>query len=457
MAEQGVIVLSNETIEVSVLGTILRYNEYYTQNRDVLNVDFFHNENKNIFSAVKDIIEGGGIATPVTVTAYLEDRKISANRYELQRFVAICDRDTFPANLHKLEEYYKRNMARIYFMQYADESVNMGSPLDDIITRSEKDTKALMSATAADSIVSSSEAMKRIRKHIQGIREGSISRGVMTGYRIFDSNYGLHDHQLIIIAARTGVGKSALAIVAYYSAEMGVNELWARVLSYSMKMPSKDLLYNKLSDIEMDRLEVAAQNYAQFPLYIDEEANVSFDRMMRSIRTMVIKHGVKVIFVDYLQIVRTTKNFDSEALKLAFVSRELKDIAMELHIIVVALSQMNRGGVKEGVTSKFSLRGSGEIEEAADAIVIINRPDADPNTRGSKFEGDFSWVTDTTNKAIFRLDKGRGTGCAEYLMNFQPEYTLFTDDGVNEINTEFMGEDTEPTNRVEAVQSNMPF
>jgi replicative DNA helicase len=182
-----------------------------------------------------------------------------------------------------------------------------------------------------------------------------------------------------------------------------------------------------MSDEEMNRLSEVAANYEKYPLYIDEEASVTFDRMMRSIRKMVTEYGVRVIFVDYIQIVRISKRFENESQKLAFISRELKNIAKELHIVVVALSQLNRSGVKEGVVSKSSLRNSGELEEASDTILLIDRPDADLNTKGKKFEGDFSWVANTENKAVFKIDKGRSTGCAEYLVDFIPEYTMFLD------------------------------
>ena len=438
---EKVVVLSNDTIERSVIGSVMRHNELYRQNRDMLISDFFHDENVKIFSAVKEIIDKGGIATPVTVTALMDDKGQNGNRYELQRMVALADDDTFVANIRKLEDYYKRNLARLYLLQCAEDAVKMGSALNETLDRAEKEMKGLSSGYGAESIVSAMEAMKRIRQTVHDVRDEKVSTGILTGYSIFDSNYGLHDDNLIIIAARTGVGKTALAMniaaniardgtgVAYYSSEMGVVELWSRVISYDMKMRSLDILHRKLSDTELDKINEVTENYSRYPLYIDEEASVQFNRMVRSIRTMVARFHVKVVMVDYLQIVRTTQRFDSETLRLAFIVRELKNLAKELHIIVVVLSQLNRVGAKDGTVSKFALRGSGEIEEAADIVVMIERPDADPNTKGHHFTGLFSWVKDTTNKALLKMDKGRSMGVSEYLVDFIPEYTLFVDNG----------------------------
>ena len=463
------VILSNETIEYAVIGTILRHSECYIQSRDVLNPDMFHDENRQIFIAIKEVFESGNIATPITVTACLNDKGINGNRIELQRMVAYSDTDTFQMNVRKLDEYYKRSLARAYFQQFADEAVKMGNSLDEIIDRSVKELKGLTSVSSADSVVSASEAMQRMKQHVLDVRDGKISPGIKTGFRIFDVNYGLHDDDLVVIAARTGVGKSALAMnmainiakngigVAYFSSEMGLLQLWARVISYDMKMRPLDILNMKMSDEELNRLALVTDNYSKYPLRIDEEACADFDRIIRSIRTMHQQFDTKVFVVDYLQIVRTTKNFDSETQRLAYISRELKNIAKELHVAVVLLSQMNRGGAREGYISKFLLRGSGEIEEAADSIVLIERPDADPNTRGKKFTGVFDWVQDTTNKALFILHKGRSTGDSEFLENFIPEYTLFTDYGQDEINTEYSGAVMVENDPLPPMQSDLPF
>ena len=434
-----IVVLSNDNVERSVIGSILRHNELYAQNRDVLSARLFRGKNVQIFSAMKSILDNGRVATPVSVAAYLNDKGVEGNYLDIQRYVALADQDSFQSNMRILDEYMRRNSLRVLYQQMADDSVKMDVPVDDTVSKAERDARSISSSGNTVGIVSSAQAMRMMKEHVLGVRNGSVSQGIMTGFRAFDSYYGLHDDQLVIIAARTGVGKTALAMniaanvskkgipVAYYSSEMGALELWARIMSYGMGMRSMDILHNKMSDAEMNRLSEVAANYEKYPLYIDEEASVTFDRMMRSIRKMVTEYGVRVVFVDYLQIVRISKRFENESLKLAFISRELKNIAKELHIVVVALSQLNRSGVKDNVVSKSSLRGTGELEEASDTILLIDRPDADLNTKGKKFEGDFSWVANTENKAVFKIDKGRSTGCAEYLVDFIPEYTMFLD------------------------------
>lgn len=447
------VVLRSEDTERAVIGTLLRYNEFYRQNADILVSDMFHDEYRIIFNAAKSLIDKGEAATPVTVAAVLNDGGNKGDRMEIQRMVALSDRDTFVQNVRKLSDYYKRNMARLYFLQSAEDAVKMGVSLDDTIASGQKNVMELVGNDGADGITTASMAMERIKKHALDVREGKVPPGIMTGFRAFDCNYGIHDDQLVIIAARTGVGKSSLAMniavnvarqgvgVAYYSLEMGVEELWARVLSADMGMRALDILHRKLADFELNRLEKVTQNFAKYPLYIDEDATVKFERLQRSIRTMHQKYGVKLFVVDYLQILKSEKTFENEAISLATMSRELKNIAKELHVAVIALSQMNRAGVKEGIISKFGLRGSGEIEEGADTVVMIDRPDADPNTKGKKFTGDFSWVADTTNKALLILNKGRSTGGSEFLMDFNPEYTLFTDSGMGMPDTTFGGDE----------------
>lgn len=215
---------------------------------------------------------------------------------------------------------------------------------------------------------------------------GKEEKGMLTGLHIFDSRYGFHSGDLVIIAGETSQGKSTLATTiaynmacvgigsAYYSLEMSAKQLVARIMASKTKVSSSRTLYDKLNEKEYQQVYDSTLQMKGLPIYFDENCKTSFTRICASIKKMVKMYGIKVAFIDYLQILANGKGDNREQL-LGDMARDLKRLAVELGICVIALSQMSRAaGGKEGQPALSRMRGSGQIEEACDIAILVHRP-----------------------------------------------------------------------------------
>lgn len=245
-------------------------------------------------------------------------------------------------------------------------------------------------------------------------------RGIMTGLNIFDSRYGWHRGDLVIVAGATSQGKSTLAStimfnmamagvpVADYSLEMSAKQVTARMMARLTQVSSSTTLYGKLSDQEYKQVYDGSLSMKKLPIYFDEKNKTSFVNMCSSIRRMVKRYGVKVVFIDYLQILANGSRDNRESL-IGDMARDLKRLAVEENICICALSQLNRSKEEKGRPRLNQMRGSGQIEEACDMAVLIHRPNLQKES------------------ANIYLDKGRNIGVAKDIIKFNGNLSYFSD------------------------------
>lgn len=291
----------------------------------------------------------------------------------------------------------------------------------------------LDTATADDDVneVTASQAVKKLRHDIQERIEGRGEHGMSTGLHIFDSRWGWHTGDLIIMAGRTSQGKSTLAMTiarnmavngipsAYYSLEMGAKQLTARMMARDCNLTSSRMLYDQLNDEELARFDRASAGYQELPIYFDDKSKTSFSRICTSIRSMVRNHGIRVAYIDYLQILANSSKSDNREQLLGDMARDLKRLAVELNICIVAVSQLSRSKDKPEPTLA-ELRGSGQIEEACDMAVLVYRP----YVYGIERYKDGRLTLDT---AQITIAKGRNIGLAQEVVSFNGELTYFAD------------------------------
>ena len=245
-------------------------------------------------------------------------------------------------------------------------------------------------------------------------------RGIMTGLNIFDSRFGWHRGDLVIVAGATSQGKSTLAStvafnmanagepVAYYSLEMSAKQLTARMMARCTQVSSSTTLYAKLSDQEYKQVYDGSLGIKNLPIYFDEKNKTSFVNLCSSIRRMVKRYGVKVVFIDYLQILANGSRDNRESL-IGDMARDLKRLAVEENVCICALSQLNRSKEDKGRPRLNQMRGSGQIEEACDMAVLIHRPNLQKES------------------ANIYLDKGRNIGVAKDIIKFNGNLSYFSD------------------------------
>lgn len=281
--------------------------------------------------------------------------------------------------------------------------------------------------------VTASQAVKILRNDMQERKEGRGEQGMNTGLHIFDSRWGWHTGDLIIVAGRTSQGKSTLAMTiarnmavygipsAYYSLEMGAKQLTARMMARDCNLTSSRMLYDKLNDEELARFDKASAGYNELPIYFDDKSKTSFSRICTSIRAMVRKHGIRVAYIDYLQILANSSKSDNREQLLGDMARDLKRLAVELNICIVAVSQLSRVKDKGSPEPTLSeLRGSGQIEEACDIAVLLYRP----YVYGIERYKNGCLTMDT---AQITIAKGRNIGLAQEIVSFNGELTYFYD------------------------------
>lgn len=426
-------------LERNVLGTIIRRNEYYGNVEDILSEDAFYAvPNKLIYKCVKHLIHDGKIADINSIIATAKGGKETymLTEFDIIECAAYNSPNTFLQDVDTIVDYGKRREAWKTFMMAANNVLTLTEDANDIMnTAKEKIDELSNISNINDGIVDAKAGIERIKKQVEENLQGVNNATIKTGFMFTDEKGGLRLGSILVIGAFTSYGKSSIAMnmainvarsgvpVVYYSMEMGTIELWSRVLSKTAGVSANKMMNFPLKIEERESVNIACEKFSNLPLYIDEKSTTKFSKMMRSVRTLVKKRGVKMFFVDYLQIFIQNGVKEKEESALSSMVRECKNMCRELGIVGVILSQLRRNG-EEKHPSIEMLRGSGQIEESADSVMLIDRPEARPDWKVDKFLGKFSEV-DIKGKAVFNVVKGRNTGLGAYLVGFDQEYTTF--------------------------------
>ena len=262
--------------------------------------------------------------------------------------------------------------------------------------------------------------------------------GVATGYnKLDDITSGWQASDLVIVAGRPAMGKTSFALsmakniaadyripLAFFSLEMSNVQLVNRLISNACEIEGSKILNGQLSPDEWDRLDKRVNNLLDAPLYVDDTPGLSVFELRTKARRLVREHGVKIIMIDYLQLMNANgMRFSSRQEEVSTISRSLKGLAKELDIPIIALSQLNRGvESREGLEGKrpqlSDLRESGAIEQDADMVLFVHRPEyyhiyQDENGRNLR------------GMAQIIIAKHRKGATGDVLLNFRGQFTRF--------------------------------
>lgn len=250
--------------------------------------------------------------------------------------------------------------------------------------------------------------------------------GLPCYFRDIDENTaGFRPQDLIYIAAATSVGKTAFALnialnmaehsipVGYFSMEMSSSQIWTRLVSLKTKINSFAIQSGKLEQQDAER--VVRCDVHQYPIYVDDSGGMSVAAIRNKARIMVKREGVRIIFVDHVGFVQAGEKFKSRNDELGFISSRLKQLAKELNIPVVALCQLNRDSVrKQQEPQLFDLRDSGNLEQDADVIFMIFRPERSGIALYTVGEKEYK----TEGLALIKLEKHRNGPLARMAFYF---------------------------------------
>ena len=257
--------------------------------------------------------------------------------------------------------------------------------------------------------------------------------GIGTGLTEFDKHSGgLALSDLVIIAGESSHGKTSLVLtivnnaakmfgakIAFYSLEMSNIQLTARLMSQESGVNSNVLLHRRMAQEMVSYVAKSTWKLSDADIYFDDNFGTNVEKILRSIRSMVIKYGIKIAVIDYLQLVSASIHGNKEQ-QTAHIARAFKNIAKELNICVIALSQLSRG--EGGKPTLSRLRDSGQIEEAADVVMFTYRP----VKHGRDYDEPFRGV-DPRDTALIDVAKGRNIGTTAFMTTFDSTRLMFKD------------------------------
>ena len=393
---------NNIEAEQSVIGSILVTNEIFDEINTIISSNNFYDPmHQKIFNAIENLIFKGLLANPITLKNYFEDEKDDLNVPEY--LVKITK---FSTSIRQAIEYSKiiydmfvrRELIKISEETIDNAKINdLNSNGQSIIENSEKLLFDLAEKGSFNSsLIKFDDAMKQTIEMASAAykNEGGIV-GVPTGLKDLDDKLGgLHQSDLIIIAGRPSMGKTSLATniafhaakniqdngkkssIAFFSLEMSSEQLSTRILSEQARIGSNDIRRGRISDEQFDQFLETSKNIAELPLFIDETPAISIAAMSNRARRIKRLHGLDMIVVDYIQLMKgTTFNKDGRVQEISQITQGLKAIAKELGVPVVALSQLSRQ-VEQRDDHKpqlSDLRESGSIEQDADVVMFVYR------------------------------------------------------------------------------------
>ncbi|MCB9027365.1 MAG: replicative DNA helicase [Bdellovibrionaceae bacterium] len=429
----------NIEAEQSVLGGLMLEQEAWDEIADLINEDdFYKPSHKKIFAAIKDLNKQNHPTDLVTVSNLLMDKKqldVVGGPSYLAEMIDLVPSTANIATYAKI--VHEKSLLRkiislskeISDQAYAQEFVDVSSFMDEL----ESKVFNLAEQKQVTGLIDSSDLVKASLEKLEELyaNQGQVT-GVPTGFVEMDEmTAGFHPGELIIIAARPSMGKTAFSLnvalgaalkekksVAYFSVEMGKEQMMIRMLAAQAKIPLGHLRVGQLDDRSWPRLINSAASLSDANIFIDDTAGISPFEIRAKARRLKAKHGLDLIMVDYLQLMSLKQKVESREREVSEISKMLKAISKELQIPVVALAQLNRGveGRSDRRPMLSDLRESGSIEQDADVIMMLYREDYydrdNPDIKG-------------ISEIIIAKQRNGPTGTVR--LRWQAEYGLFSD------------------------------
>jgi len=393
---------NNIEAEQSVIGSILVTNEIFDEiNTIISSVNFYDPMHQKIFNSIENLIYKGMLANPITLKNYFKDEKDELNIPEyLVKITKFSSSTRQAIEYSKIiyDMFVRRELIKISEQTIDSAKINdLDTNGQNIIENSERLLFDLAEKGSFNSsLVKFDDAVKQTIEMASAAyknEEGIV--GVPTGLRDLDDKLGgLHQSDLIIIAGRPSMGKTSLATniafnaaqniqdknkkssVAFFSLEMSSEQLSTRILSEQARIGSNDIRRGKISNEQFDQFLETSKNIAELPLFIDETPAISIAAMSNRARRIKRLHGLDLIVVDYIQLMKGAFNSkDGRVQEISQITQGLKAIAKELGVPVVALSQLSRQ-VEQRDDHKpllSDLRESGSIEQDADVVMFVYR------------------------------------------------------------------------------------
>nr|WP_269745903.1 replicative DNA helicase [Nocardioides sp. Iso805N] len=423
--------------EQSVLGAMLISKDAIADvSESVRGADFYRPSHETIFDAIIDLYGRGEPADMITVAGELQRRaqleRIGGAPYlhTLAANVPIASNASYYAEIVKEKATLRRLVdagTKIVQMGYAGEG-----DVDDIVDVAQAEVFKLTEKRSTEDYAPLSDIMDSVLDEIETIsnRDAGLY-GVPTGFADLDDlTNGFQGGQMIIVAARPAMGKSTLALdfcraasihnnltSVFFSLEMSRAEITMRLLSAEAKVPLNHIRNGNMTDDDWNKLARHMPAVSAAPMFIDDSPNMTMMEIRSKARRLKQRHDLKLIVLDYLQLMSSGKKVESRQLEVSEFSRQIKLLAKELEVPIITLSQLNRGSEQRADKRPMvsDLRESGSLEQDADMVVLLHREDV------------YEKESTRPGEADIIVAKHRNGPTRDLVVAFQGHYSRFVD------------------------------
>lgn len=431
--------LVNDTkAEQYVIGSLLVDPTAYTLVSQYLDEDCFYDPMcRDIWKAVDNMGKQGMPIDVISVSAELNKQKSNVTALYLMNISAqIASSAHVEYHAIRLQDLGRRRKLWVVGQQLSKVGLS-----EEILT-ADAHQEAIESIGGvfekADGVFTLDDAMNSLNEiMVKNATVGGVTTGTKTGMERFDEKGGLQKSDLIIVAGETSQGKTSLALcmtrhaiengakVAFYSMEMTKEQLTARLLSAKTNIPANNILYSgSLAPSEIRMIDDARGKLPGENLFFDDKSTSNIDSILLSIRMLKMQKDIDGAVVDYLQILNVNSRSTSFSREQAMgdAARRFKNLAKELNIWIIALSQLSRdSNCPEPNLNR--LRDSGQIGEAADVVILVYRAEYYNRAYPAPFDNKDDYPTDGT--AMIDVAKGRNIGTFKFFMGFNKNTTNF--------------------------------
>mgnify|MGYP003132959291 FL=1 len=425
--------MDNYEIEQTLLGKLIVEPEYIDKYSQLLHENLFEYDfNKSTYHAIVDLKSKNKTIDILTISKLIKGENIVLNLSEMtDKAFDFMEIITCVGVL--TEAFQKRTLTGI--VNDVHSQLSNHDELELIIGK--------LSSQMSKLQIGQPEVLGDINTQIKNFLDDIEKRmntdgllGIASGFQAIDKfTGGWQETDLIIVGGASSMGKTSFALALAYNAakytetstvifsyEMSALQLLRRLASMDSEISNRYITNGTLNNEELAKIHKSIGNIEKIPLHIDEGNITSLGYLVHRIKEYVKNKNVKLVMIDYLQLVSSKNKSGNREQEVSKVARTLKNLAKELNITVIALSQLNRGvGMRNNSKPTLSdLRESGEIEQAADVVMLIYRPEY----YGIEFNDDGKESKGTAN-IIFA--KGRNIGVGEVTLTFKSEITKFLD------------------------------
>jgi replicative DNA helicase len=417
----------NEAESTLLSYLIFNPNFYRLKAGDIVDGIFTSNENKSVFNAFKSVLDSGGNVNTITVSKQMKiENAFEVVSRILQKHVYsdIDDIVSHLVNEHKDRQVgviLAEAMGRVSNSGWQDACQYLTSQIVELNQNTTHIGRAIK------------EDINDLFSHIERNLKSTGLTGIGTGLKDFDEfSGGLQCSDLVILAGRTSMGKTSLALTiarnaavkfktptVIFTLEMSSIQLTARTASMESGISSKEILNTKLQAYQITEIKNAVDSVYDSKLFIAKTSN-KISSILSAMMGYILKEGAKLFVVDYLQLVSLGQKVNREQ-EVGTMARIFKNFAMENNVCIILLSQLSRGSGGKNEPTLSDLRDSGQIEEAADVVMFAHRPEYYGDT-------EFSNGDSAIGKAELIIAKGRNIGIARIRLNFIASQTKFTDE-----------------------------